>query len=360
MSLKTKKILILIFILILATFVNAASYPSPKDGTVTYPEDTFGSFPGFTIQANQCPAENIIFKLSSPNNAHAASFNQDGQYSINSCYPYFSTRTPLDFNNDGTFDNLILRLSSNSNAHAEKNTKSTSGYSDVYFGELKCRYIPNTEECGLLDETCVGAISSDTNAHLSDCASAESNRYNKICCQPKCSIKIDHTEFDPLLNINKEIRAIYWQIDESNIFTNARQQGDIIGLKIIGDGICSGKEVTFSVYSDTGSTDDFKVAVPTGFFGTVGTGTGVNCDIQGNCTTQFNSNNEIRIQLSLGSSKFSTQTNYYFSTLFNGQNYFSNLLTVAEVITTGCGNGVFEEDEVCETGFPTPTCTELG
>ena len=158
MGLKDKNWLFLAVTLILISFVSA-DYPfpdgatSPYDGTVNYPTDSFG------IQAG-CPIDNIIFKLSGSNNAHAALFSETStSYNKNSCLTFDSGREYNLFKQTGLEDkdNVVLRLSGNSNAHAEKIGLDTGGYINVTFGEQICRYVDpdgnvQTDECNGLHE----------------------------------------------------------------------------------------------------------------------------------------------------------------------------------------------------------------
>ncbi|MEK6951898.1 MAG: hypothetical protein AABX29_02680, partial [Nanoarchaeota archaeon] len=366
MGLKDKKWLFLVVTLILISFVSA-DYPfpdgatSPYDGTVNYPADSFG------IQAG-CPNENIIFKLSGSNNAHAALFSEtSASYNKNSCLIFDSSREYKQFKQTGLEDkdNVVLRLSGNSNAHAERKGLITNGYVNVTFGEQICDILGAGEECIGLDKVCVGAISGDTNAHVSDCSSADTNGYDKICCKPRCSIKVYQVTGD-----NKEIRSVYWYRN-GNSFADSASLGNIVQLQVEGDGYCSGKELNFGVYFYNANTNDELITLGNGEFSAGDIfnpqsnpyGNLVSCT-NGVCRMRFNNENKIFLSLNLINSKFSKDKQYYFSFLINGANYYSNLLTVRETITTGCGNNIIEssENEVCEPGITEniPSCNELG
>ncbi len=378
MNLKIKNVLFLISVLLLVGFVNALSYPYPDgasvsyDGTVNYPVDNFG------VQSATCSVDNIVFKLSSVDNAHAALFSDiSGLYNVNSCFPYDSGREFKTFiDPNGVLpeeDNVILRLSGNSNAHAEKKELVTSGYENVIFGELICRYAEIGKSCeenfqDNLDIACFGAISGNTNAHVSDCASADSNGYQKICCQPRCRVKISYTEYDPVNNINKEIRSAFWEY-QSDIIESANIN-KIIQIKIEGDSYCADKEINFGVYQYKTDTSDDLVTLGNGEFSpgdifnsqSNPDGDLISCT-NGDCNVRFGNDNKIYLSLNLVGNKFNKDKQYYFNFLMNGQNYYSNLLTIRETITTGCGNGIIEtsENEVCEPELSDrPTCRELG
>ena len=368
MGLKDKNWLFLAVTLILISFVSA-DYPfpdgatSPYDGTVNYPTDSFG------IQAG-CPNDNIIFKLSGSNNAHAALFSETStSYNKNSCLTFDSGREYNLFKQTGLEDkdNVVLRLSGNSNAHAEKIGLDTGGYINVTFGEQICRYVDpdgnvQTDECNGLDEACVGAISGNTNAHVSDCSSADTNGYDKICCKPRCSIKVYQVTGD-----GKEIRSVYWYRN-GNPFANSASLNNIVQLQIEGDGYCDSKELNFGVYKT--DTNDELVTLGNGEFSASDIFSQTNTDgnliscTNGVCRMRFNSDNKIFLSLNLINEIFSKDKQYYFSFLINGANYYSNLLTVRETITTGCGNNIIEsnEGEVCEPGITEniPSCNELG
>lgn len=369
------KRLFLVIIILLTSFASAVQYPIPDgttgyDGTVTYPTTGFGT--------QTCLPENIIFKLSDPNNAHAAIFSEISDvYDTISCYPYDSGRELKTFRKSGLEDasNAVLRLSGDTNAHAEKKDLITNNYLNVAFGELVCRYVDSdniagTNECDDLDEVCVGAISSDTNAHVSDCASADSNGYQKICCQPRCRVWIDHTEANPTGG-SKAIRAAFWSSMGGTTFAENAKLSDIVQIQIAGDGYCNDKEINFKVNYYNSNGVDEVVTLGNGEFSggdifnpqSNPSGNLISC-AAGVCTARFNSENKITLFLNLIGNKFSTNKQYYFTFLMNGQNYFSNLLTIGETIITGCGNNFIEADagEVCEPNIleNRPTCKELG
>lgn len=374
MDLKIKVTLFLITFLILINFVSAFDYPCPDgtttdrcyDGTVSYPADSFGT----TRTGNlACPVDNIIFKLSGNNNAHAALFSETSSvYSVNSCLSSDFGREYKMFKQSDLEDkdNVVLRLSGNGNAHAEKNTIATNGYINVTFGEQICGNTnPTTNECDGLDEVCVGAISGDTNAHVSDCANADLNGYNKICCRPACKIGVYLRTGD-----GKEIRDVFW--NKNGQIADSTNLNNIVNLVIKGDGYCSGKEFNFGVYFYNAITNDELITLGNGEFNTGDifsqsnpSGNLISCAL-GVCRARFdnNNNNIISLSLNLINEKFSKDKQYYFSFLINGANYYSNLLTVRETITSGCGNSIIEsnEGEVCEPNIleNRPSCKALG
>jgi hypothetical protein len=98
----------------------------------------------------------------------------------------------------GSYD-VVLRLSGSNNAHAEKNTMSTSGYTDICIKSndprvynVDCTYTSGSCDSGYV---CLAKISGDTNAHLSDCS--QSNGYENICCRMDVDTSGPTTTIDP-------------------------------------------------------------------------------------------------------------------------------------------------------------------
>jgi hypothetical protein len=91
-----------------------------------------------------CAAENTVMKLSSPDNAHGALYNQ-GSYTQYLCCDFTGTHTC-----DGT--NKVLGLYDPFNSHAEIPERDEYT-NDVCFGNLECRSTtgsPNADEFGMV------------------------------------------------------------------------------------------------------------------------------------------------------------------------------------------------------------------
>jgi hypothetical protein len=152
-------------------------------------------------------SESTIFKMSSTANAHAEQ-PSEANYDISVC-----CQIPgVDFGNVcGNPDSVtVLKLSGpmfgTTNAHVEKNTFSN------YLGEvcmssldtnLVCNY--KTAACESY-ETCVATISSDTNAHVADCAISPYS--TRICCYCEETLAGNIVDEDGNLleNVNIDVR----------------------------------------------------------------------------------------------------------------------------------------------------------
>jgi len=136
-----------------------------------------------------------MFQLQQSDNSHASS---DNSYPIKICCRYVSPSISISGSCSGTCD-VMLRLSAPNNAHAEKNTMTTSGYSDICIGSsdsrvynVDCNYRAGSCDSGY---ACVAKISGDINAHLSDCS--QSNGYESVCCKADADITAPTTTIDP-------------------------------------------------------------------------------------------------------------------------------------------------------------------
>ena len=129
-------------------------------------------------ELNKCPADQVLFKVSGPANAHAELFNgKDYQYAV--CWngktnSKSRTCTP---------DNVIVKLSAPTNAHVSQGDKAQYAHK-VCYGNFNCEYTESSCSPGF---TCIASLSSETNAHVGNC-----NAYSlKICCASSKKPKID-------------------------------------------------------------------------------------------------------------------------------------------------------------------------
>jgi len=125
----------------------------------------------------------LIFRISSPTNAHVQLWDSVPAYTEEICYD-----DPLIFNEpylgaaphtcDGS--NELLRLSDISNAHGD----TTGAYSEqICYGDLDCTFADTSigEDCDAgSNEFCIARLSSTTNAHVETCANT--NYPLKLCC----------------------------------------------------------------------------------------------------------------------------------------------------------------------------------
>lgn len=123
--------------------------------------------------------ETDVFHISNLSNAHAELSTQS-YYQYRVCCGGAPSLT-TDCNQAGS--ETLLMLSGMTNAHAEKSTLANYPnrvclYSGA--GDVNCNYA-DSGACGS-GYTCIATISSDTNAHVSDCDG--NNDYNiKLCCE---------------------------------------------------------------------------------------------------------------------------------------------------------------------------------
>ncbi len=131
------------------------------------------------LNTASCPAESVIFKISSQNNAHAELYDQTN-YDFAVCLPGVNATRVCNGNN------TVIRLTSPTNAHAY----ATLGYqpgdippnftlpplTNVCFGNLQCTATPLN--CANLNSTCLFSISSYFNAHVAECGFYNIN----LCC----------------------------------------------------------------------------------------------------------------------------------------------------------------------------------
>jgi len=146
---------------------------------------TTGTDPGDKMANMTCTitsscAYTSIFKMYATTNSHAELLNQ-ANYNYYACC---SGVAGLGTSCSGSYD-TVLKLSGLTNAHVEKNTQAN-------YANSVCLSVPVTSsmvcdyatDCATLgpDYACVASISSDTNAHVSNCTEYAT----KVCCANMC------------------------------------------------------------------------------------------------------------------------------------------------------------------------------
>ena len=136
----------------------------------------------FSASCNVADDSQLIFRISTPTNAHAEVYNGAGGYLEEICYNTIFGLVYSDVatvhSDNGT--NAVLTLSTQTNAHA-----ATGGYpTAVYYGDLVCNYADTIvgDDCSDFgaDSVCIATISGTTNAHVSsDCVTGYPI---KVCC----------------------------------------------------------------------------------------------------------------------------------------------------------------------------------
>jgi len=142
-----------------------------------------------------------------------SSDTSDGYFDI--CYELDSGSECLDFDEDGSNDNVLFRIGLDrvKNAHVEFKEFDTNGYEDLCFGGLECRY---DTECDEFEE-CFGSLKREKNSHIGDCSSYDT----KICCKPGC--RIDN---------------VFWSKNGVNTVDSA-EENDIVLIIVQGSEGCS-------------------------------------------------------------------------------------------------------------------------
>ncbi len=291
MNLKLKCLLIIIVIFTLSVF----SYEGFAGDAVD-----FGN--------NTCEDENIVYKLSSLNNAHVAVWSYNSNNYLDVCFENDEGHECKDFNNDGINDNVVFRIYNNSgkpyNAHVEQKGMNSSGYVDLCFGEVVCSY---NQSCSQGEE-CFGSISSVKNSHIGDCSVYEA----KICCKTGCSIE-----------------RVFWSKDGNNEITSAKDK-DVVLLVVDGSNGCKNerREVNLTIKESRGGS----------FY---------------NVNVKFNSDGDIEYPWEARrESSLIGNTAYYFEAKLGSQILTSrNLEVLPRTVETGfCGDGILSYNEVCDIG----------
>ena len=132
-----------------------------------------------SVTSGSC-ANISIFKMYATTNSHAELLNQANYNNYACC----SGVSGLGNSCSGSYD-TVLKLSGLTNAHVEKNTQAN-------YANSVCLSVPVTSsmvcdyatDCATLgpDYACVASISSDTNAHVSNCTEYAT----KVCCANMC------------------------------------------------------------------------------------------------------------------------------------------------------------------------------
>lgn len=197
--------------------------------------------------------EDIIFRISSPTNAHGELYNGAGNYGTPVFYsdvfgaPYSGTISPANIHLcSGT--NLALRLSANTNGHGQAPDYTGTAYpTDVCYGGLTC--ISSTSAC-VSPQVELASLSSSTNGHIEN---AGSNNYNtRICCVDTSVPQILSAKW---LYYNGEEIPANANVCSANILI-ARAQTAAIG---------NGQTVQFDFFDyDAGATnpDDYLTTIP--------------------------------------------------------------------------------------------------
>jgi len=134
-----------------------------------------------TLRADSCNAgEILIYKIEDVANSQAeisteANYNNFWCCQTDSGIP--------DITCSGT--NAVIRLSSDTNAHAEVISRTTDGYTDVCFADVKCEYslLADCSDRGA-EYTCVGSMETILNSHVAQCS--DTDYAIKICCKDRC------------------------------------------------------------------------------------------------------------------------------------------------------------------------------
>ncbi|MBI2647480.1 carboxypeptidase regulatory-like domain-containing protein [Candidatus Woesearchaeota archaeon] len=191
------------------------------------------------IKQSSEPCSAVIFKASSPVNAHAELSTQNN-YNYNVC----CEGTAYSVDNSCLSGFNFLKLSGATNAHVQQNsyTDYTTNICLASAGTVNCDYTTQpTQSCiDIGYDTCIATISSSTNAHVSDCTI---NPYPiKICCKTDCagSITGTVTEQDDQQIEGALINAKIGLTDVSSAYTNEQ------GIYTIGNIVCGTYTLTAS------------------------------------------------------------------------------------------------------------------
>ncbi|MFH1592614.1 MAG: hypothetical protein ABIB47_04585 [Candidatus Woesearchaeota archaeon] len=291
-----------------------------------------------------CPAGNVVYKMSSTTNAHAAfpdTPNPD-LYNVDVCVSEVTNTINqcLDESNDQTDPsdesetpvNAVLRLSSTSpngdNAHVEEWNRDTltDGYEFLCYGDLRCSYIDSlTQSCTDLGTNyeCFGMLSSDTNSHVADCAEDPSIYTRTLCCVAGCTI----TDF-------------FWSVDQTTeLYPLEIEESNTVHMVIEGTEECNGKTINLELMEE----DDGELLVDW-----------IDDLVFGPEVHTFENQRIIRSWTTeLDTDVFEVQpSEYYFKVQLGTAPWIeSDRLEVIE--SSGepdCGNDVIDTEEVCDIG----------
>ncbi len=136
----------------------------------------------------ECASNQIIMKLSTPNNAHGALWDYAG-YTSNICYngedglfaePYSGT-SPHDCNSDN--GNVVLKLNNASNAHAASRESTSYAYKVCHKGLSECETVAKSAEGTLscpAGKTKIAYLNSTNNSHV---LTSPSGAGIVVCCK---------------------------------------------------------------------------------------------------------------------------------------------------------------------------------
>jgi hypothetical protein len=208
----------------------------------------FAAFFGFTVSAQVCGGnqDDVILKLSGPNNAHGETWNYNpptAAYTQGICFsqlfPFYSPPsaphacdTPPG---GGTPTNLVLRLSASTNAHGQTPQFTPVGsYIDVCYGGLSCTGRTNCQS----GETEVLSLFASNNSHLGTAGTYTT----KICC---------------LAPVPKIKEPVWKYFDGSQIPPNTNVcPNTFIIASVKTENIAEGTPITFRFYDRDGTFDD--------------------------------------------------------------------------------------------------------
>jgi hypothetical protein len=174
----------------------------------------------------------VIFKISSENNAHGSFWDQ-GNYNYEICYndifgnPYVGSNL-----RDCTGTNKIVGLSNTNNAHFEKPSGINYG-NNVCYGDLVCRVIGPSETKNA-DEEVIVKLTSDTNAHASLRDYSNGYGYRVVCSSG---------------------RSLDWKDGKGNSINDAGRFWTVY-LWYESQGLQDGDLVEFEIWETTGLADD--------------------------------------------------------------------------------------------------------
>ena len=154
----------------------------------------FVTFLSLDVEAQTCPDNDRIMRISAPTNAHGenwsfgtATYTQDICYKTIFGQDYTGTRAGTNAVHDciTVGSNRVLRLKFNNNSHAEIPDHTTPAYRvDICYGDLTCQSVAGNLDCPDTTQEVI-SLSGATNAHIENYSMNVYNsnaNYKKICC----------------------------------------------------------------------------------------------------------------------------------------------------------------------------------
>ncbi|MEK6810972.1 MAG: hypothetical protein AABX96_00525, partial [Nanoarchaeota archaeon] len=154
----------------------------------------FVTFLSLDVEAQTCPDNDRIMRISAPTNAHGenwsfgtATYTQDICYKTIFGQDYTGTRAGTNAVHDciTVGSNRVLRLKFNNNSHAEIPDHTTPAYGvDICYGDLTCQSVAGNLDCPDTTQEVI-SLSGATNAHIENYSMNVYNsnaNYKKICC----------------------------------------------------------------------------------------------------------------------------------------------------------------------------------